>query len=96
MNGKTGSVRLESANTFILPVFNDEMQEIHTVIDAPDELEAPIAAGQKFGVVRVIYNNREISAIDLIAAESVERKSFFGLIFGTVWEFFTYMVQNFA
>lgn len=95
-DGKTDVVRLVTSSSISVPVADDEKGEITTVVDAPAKLEAPITQGQKLGVVKTIYKNTEVASVDLVAADTVERKSFFGTIWGSIWNIFTFVIRNFA
>jgi D-alanyl-D-alanine carboxypeptidase (penicillin-binding protein 5/6) len=94
--GKKDTVKLVTSNNIVVPVSADDKDQFRTVIEAPNKIEAPITAGQKLGVARVMYKDKEIGTVDLVATDTVERKSFFGMLWGSVWSFFTYVVKNFA
>lgn len=94
--GKAGQVRLLAANDIVLPVADNELDKFTTIIDAPSKVVAPVTVGQKLGTVRVMYDNVEVGTTDLIADRTVERKSFFKLIWGSVVSFVTFIIRNFA
>ena len=94
--GKTGEVRLLALNDISLPMAENERDKFTTVIDAPSKINAPVVAGQKLGSVKIMYNNAEVASTDLVADQGVERKSFFGLLWGSVWGFVNYVIRNFA
>ncbi len=95
-NGKSELLKLVANTSIILPVSETDKDEFSTVIDAPMILEAPITKGQKLGVARVFYNNTEVAAVDLVADESVERKSFFSTLVASAWNIVTLFLKNFA
>ncbi|SMC58161.1 D-alanyl-D-alanine carboxypeptidase family protein [Sporomusa malonica] len=95
-DGKTGDIKLIAANDISVPMAESEHDKFSTVIDAPNKLDAPITSGQKVGTVKVMYNNVEVASSDLVADRSVDRKSFFGLLWGSVWGFLTFVIRNFA
>ncbi|MDR3560243.1 MAG: hypothetical protein P4N59_02210 [Negativicutes bacterium] len=96
VDGKTDSVMLVIGSNLIVPVSDEDLDQFTTAIDAPGRMEAPITAGEKIGSVRVLYRNREIDKIDLIAAENVERKSFFRLIWTSVLSIVNSIVGGFS
>ncbi|HMM21318.1 MAG TPA: D-alanyl-D-alanine carboxypeptidase family protein [Selenomonadales bacterium] len=96
MDGKTEYVPLATTGNIIVPVSEDDKEKFTTVIDVPARIEAPVTAGQKVGAVKAFYKNKEIASVDLVATESVERKSFFSFIWGSLWSFLTFLVKNFA
>lgn len=95
-NGKAGSVKLVINSDMVAPVSETDKDEFRTEIDAPSKVEAPIEAGQKVGRVKLMYKNVEVGSADLVSAEFVEKKSLFGTLWGSVWNFFTFIVRNFA
>jgi D-alanyl-D-alanine carboxypeptidase (penicillin-binding protein 5/6) len=95
-NGKSENLRLITNGQISVPISEDDKNSFRTVIEAPNKIDAPVTAGQKIGVVKTLYNNTEIATVDLVAADSVERKSFFGLLWGSLWNLFTLLVRNIA
>jgi D-alanyl-D-alanine carboxypeptidase (penicillin-binding protein 5/6) len=95
-NGKTDTVRLVTSDNIVVPVSEDDSSEFTTQVVAPNNIEAPVAIGQKLGEVKTYYKNREIGSVDLLAADATDRKTFFGFLWGSLWSFFTYIVKNFA
>jgi len=96
VDGREDYVKLATAESLTVPAVDGERDGFVTVVHAPDRIEAPLVAGQKVGTVRTFYRNTEVAAVDLVAAEPVGRKSFFSLVWGSVWSFFTFVVRNFA
>lgn len=96
IDGKSDAVKLITSDNMIVPISSDDKEQFRTIIDAPAKIEAPVVAGQKLGVARILYKDTEIGTVDLIATETVERKTFFGMLWGSVWNFFTFVVKNFA
>lgn len=94
-NGKTDKVALVSAADVVVPVFADEHDQFSTVV-AADKIKAPVYKGQKLGKIKLLYKGKEVASTDLLAASDVERKSFFGLLWGNMRNVFTFMVRNFA
>ncbi len=95
-NGKTTGIQLMMKDDIVIPISGNNRDEFKTIIDAPSQIEAPIAMGQKLGQVRISYKDKEYASVDLLAAETVERKTFFGLLWGSVWNFFTFVIKNLA
>lgn len=95
-NGKTDFVKLVTSSDITVPVSDDDKGQFTTVINAPSNIEAPVASAQKIGSVKVMYKNTEVSSVDLLAAENVDRKSFFRSVWGSLWSFFTFVIRNFA
>lgn len=95
-SGKEEYVKLVAAGDITVAAGADDKDQFSLAVDAPSRIEAPVAAGQKIGTIKTMYKNKEIASVDLVAAEAVERKSFFHLLWGSLWSFFTFIVRNFA
>ncbi len=96
IDGKNEQIRLVAASSLSVPAVAGDREGFTTVIEAPDRIDAPVTAGQKLGTIKTLYRNTEIASVDLLAVEQVERKSFFGLLWGSLWSFFTFIVKNLA
>lgn len=94
--GKTNNIKLLAVNDIILPMADNEQGKFTTVVEAPTKIDAPIASGQKLGTVKVMYNNVEVANTDLIADQAVDRKSFFGMLWGSIVGLVKLVIQNFA
>lgn len=95
-DSKTEYVRLIATADVLVAVSDGDKDQFSTVVIAPNRVDAPVTVGKKLGVIKTYYKNQEIGSVDLVAADSAERKSFFGFIWGSLWSFFTYIVKNFA
>ncbi|MBP2634229.1 MAG: dacB 1 [Firmicutes bacterium] len=94
--GKATTIKLVADNDILIPMVDNERDKFTTVIDAPAKVSAPVVAGQKIGTVKIMYNNIEVASTDLIADQSVEKKSFFGMLWGSVVGFMNFVFRNFA
>lgn len=95
-NGYTDTLKLITPEGISVPVKEIDKALLRTVVEAPDKVEAPVKAGQKIGKVKVMFNDKEVAAVDLIAEQNVDRKSFFGTIWGSLWSVLTFFIRNFA
>ena len=66
-------VASEDFNT-ILPA-SVKSSSIVVTTDLPESVEAPVQKGQKIGTATLSYAGQELTTIDLVAAESVERSN---------------------
>jgi len=94
MNGTESSVKLLTSTDVIIPVFEEGKEQFKTVIDAPDRVNAPIIAGQKIGVLRIFYQNKEIISSDLLADVSIEKKSFFHTLGNYIYSVFDFLTKQ--
>jgi len=95
-DGTRDTVRLVTAEDVCIPVSDNDSDKFTTAVIAPNRVDAPITTGQKVGTVKTYYGNTEIASVDLVAADSSDRKSFFGLVWGSLWSFFTFILRNLA
>lgn len=65
----TGSIQA------VMPSDYDPDQAVLT-FDLPDEVEAPVNAGDKLGTVTFTYEGKSYGSLDLLAVDSVERSQF--------------------
>ncbi len=83
-SGRKKQVQLKAAEDFYIPIDKDDNSDIDdkikTRVEAPDRIEAAINKGDHIGDLFISYEGREIGTVPLVAAESIEKKSFFCLI----------------
>mgnify|MGYP003589505408 CR=1 FL=1 len=68
----------------VLPIINNEQDNYNVVVEAPENINAPVKKGDKIGVVNVFYGNKNVEQVDLIAGESIAKKSFLTTIFNSL------------
>ncbi len=93
-NGKNAdTVQLVTAEAIneIVPASLDKSAVIIEVKDKPDELSAPIDAGDKICTADIIYGDEVILTMDLVAGEDIELSTFLTVI-NAVKTFFSYTV----
>ena len=95
-NGTEGKISLMLSEDINVPVDSEDRDDFRTIIDAPGQVEAPLSAGQAMGKVRILYKDKEYASVSLVTTEAVERKSFFNLLWMSVWNFFTFIIKNIA
>lgn len=74
--------------TTLVPATLDPSTVIIKPIDAPESLDAPVTKGDKICKAQVIYADKEIATIDLVAAKTVELSTFLKIL-NTLKRFFT-------
>ncbi len=77
LSGKKNRLALKAADSVAVPEFEGDTGRFITKVEAPDRVRADIKAGDIVGRVVVQYNGKEVAATNLVAAESIEKKSFF-------------------
>ncbi|MDF2501082.1 MAG: dacB 2 [Anaerosporomusa subterranea] len=96
-NGKTESIPLAVQDSLAVPVFEEGgVSDYHTVLEVPNRVEAPIRRGQKVGVVKTLFKDKEIAVIDLVAADSSEKKSLWSLVWTSLRSLVSTLMQYLA
>jgi len=93
-NGKSSQVKLVTNTAVVVPVSEEDIGEFTTVVDTPSKIEAPVIKGQKVGILRVLYKDKEITTVDLVADDDIERKSLFGILFDSIYNFFDLVLKK--
>lgn len=79
LNGKdadTVQLVADEDVTTLVPVSLDPSAVMVKPVDAPEELDAPITAGDRICKAEVIYADKVIARVDLVAAKTVELSTF--------------------
>ena len=95
-NGSQDSVKLVAGESLVVPNFSQDSGSYTTVVDIDNNIQAPVSEGQKLGTVKAVYQGKVVSTADLVAKEEVQRRSFFGSVWGSVWPFLNFFIRNFA
>lgn len=72
--GESGVAHAVLRDTIIVPVSSRSQGALQVVVDVAENINAPVAAGQSVGVVKVIYQNSEVASSTLIVTESIPEK----------------------
>lgn len=78
--GSTELVQAVALDSIVVPVSAGSRDEVQTVFEVAHTISAPVVAGQKVGVVKVVYRGQEIASTDVIVTESIQRKTLFAMI----------------
>ena len=81
ISGRRKSMPVKTSGEIIMPVFSGDENAYEIVYDLPNELSAPITAGETIGKIRVVLpDGREAASTDIVTTADVEQKSFFRLL----------------
>lgn len=75
INGNRIKVPIITNNELIIPIKDNEIENIKIKIELPDKLYAPIEKNKKIGKIRVYLNSELIAVNDLVVKYSVKEKS---------------------
>ncbi len=95
-DGETEYLPLAVAEDVVFPVSLDDRENFETVIETMVKNSAPIVAGQKVGSIKLLYKGKAYGSVDLIATQSVERKSLFGKLWTSLRSVVTLVMQKIA
>ena len=80
VSGKKSSLDLKADAPIRIPVVDGERSKFKTIVEVPNQVSASIHQGDPVGRVKIMYEDREVAAANLVAAESIDKKSFFSLL----------------
>ncbi len=83
--GKADQVQLGVAQPLLVSVARGRYGDLKPAMEVPRSLEAPIAAGQKIGTVRVSLDGKVVAEAPLVAAAAVEEAGFFKRLWDAFW-----------
>ena len=69
-------------------VLDKSSPQLETVISLPETIAAPVRAGDTVGRIEYRLGEKAVGAVDIIAAETIEKISFFGLLKKMIAAFF--------
>jgi serine-type D-Ala-D-Ala carboxypeptidase (penicillin-binding protein 5/6) len=76
-NGVSDTLTLVSRDTLTLPVKEEEVGKINYTYNIMDNIEAPIAQGQKIGTLEIsLDDGKLLESVDLISKYEVKKKKF--------------------
>ncbi|MBR3747886.1 MAG: D-alanyl-D-alanine carboxypeptidase, partial [Selenomonadaceae bacterium] len=89
ISGRRKSMPVKTLGEIIMPVFSGDDNAYDIVYDLPNELSAPITAGETIGKIRVVLpDGREAASTDIVTTVDVEQKSFFRLLLDKIKSLF--------
>ena len=79
--GTKSQIKLCTSNEIIVPDFGNGTDDYTISYNIPSHLAADVQAGDIVGQADILYNGKQVGTTDVIAAETVERKSLFQLLY---------------
>jgi D-alanyl-D-alanine carboxypeptidase len=70
---------------FSIALREGETEQIRKEITVPESLEAPVAAGETVGSIKIYFKDRLMEELPVLTAQAVEKRS--------IWDFFRRMVN---
>lgn len=75
VDGKADAVNAVASESLFIPFTPNSRDAFRTVVEIEKTVSAPVAAGQKVGVVKVLYQDKEVASTDVVLTETVNRQS---------------------
>ncbi|MCW4455563.1 D-alanyl-D-alanine carboxypeptidase [Flavobacterium sp. MXW15] len=83
--GKADQVQLGVAQPLLVSVPRGRYNDLKPSMEVPKVLEAPIAAGQQVGTVKVSLDGKVVAQAPLVAVAAVEQAGFFKRLWDSFW-----------
>lgn len=90
--GLQDSVRLGLGNALSVTIPRGQADQLEATLDVDTVIKAPVVAGENYGVVRVMLNGEEVSAVPLIALENVSEGGLLKKIWHSIMLFFLNLI----
>lgn len=74
-NGKSSSLPLVTANDLTIPLTENELKSVKTIIDVPERIDAPVVKGSKIGSIKVYLNGKLLKKTEIIANRNIKKKN---------------------
>ena len=91
-DGIADAAHAVARDSLFVPVAYSNRGAFRTVVEIAKTISAPVSAGQKVGVVKVLFHDKEVASTDVILTESVKRKS----LFESIKDFFAKIFTDFG
>ncbi len=75
-NGKIEKLPVITENSLVLPLTEDELDEVKIIIDLPDNIKAPIKKGTAIGKIKVFKDGELMTSENLLAKKNIYEKGF--------------------
>ncbi len=88
--GETDEVELATADNLQILTTKTQKNKITTVVDIPDNLEAPIKKGQQIGKMMAVIEGKAVASVPVVATQDIEQAGFMSRL----WQRVTRWMQN--
>ena len=88
--GEGESVDVTTADTLQVLTTKTQKNKITTVVNIPDNVKAPITAGQKIGEMTAMIDGKAVATVPVIATQDVEQAGFFS----RMWQHVVHWAKN--
>lgn len=95
-DGNDDFLPLAAAEDVVFPISLGDREDFAAIVELPQKYAAPVAAGQHIGSIKLLYQGREYGTVDLVAAQTIERKSLFGKLWISLRNVVAFVMQKIA
>jgi len=88
--GEGESVDVATADTLQVLTTKTQKNKITTVVNIPDNVEAPITVGQKIGEMTAMIDGKAVATVPVVATQAVEQAGFVA----RMWQHVVHWVKN--
>lgn len=88
--GDADSIDVVTADNLQVLTTKTQKNKINTVINLPDDIEAPITKGQIIGDMTAMIDGKAVATVPVIATQDVAQAGFFS----RMWEHLTHWIKN--
>ncbi|KAB3527360.1 D-alanyl-D-alanine carboxypeptidase family protein [Alkaliphilus serpentinus] len=71
--GKVGEVQLVSSKEVVIPLLEGEEENLRTIVDVPNYIEAPVLKGTKIGKLYTYLDDQLLAEADIIANADIDK-----------------------
>ncbi len=86
--GQESTVRLGIENALSVTIPRGQAKSLKATMDINEEIKAPVQVGQRYGVIKITLDSKEVKTVPLVALNSVAEGGFFKRIWDSIVLFF--------
>ena len=88
--GESDEIEVATGDNLQILTSKTQKNKITTVVDIPENLEAPIKKGQEIGKMMAVIDGKAVASVPIIATSDVEQSGFMS----RTWQRFSRWIQN--
>lgn len=81
LGGRSRSLPVKAEQSLTVPVGGSGADKYSVTMELPDHVQAAVHADDPIGTLEILYDGQEVASTKLLAAKSIEKKSFFSYLY---------------
>lgn len=81
LGGRSRSLPVKAEQSLTVPVGGSGADKYSVKVELPDHVQAAVHADDPIGTLEILYDGQEVASTKLLAAKSIEKKSFFSYLY---------------